>query len=113
MSNSAYSKWELQRNEVLRKRSQAENKKKKETLVKAESDLTKFYADRDSNRKVAAAAAQDEEKNKHDDHTNLIKNGTKWEKVGRLIDLKPSSEKMHRERMRKLLLLLKNSQAEK
>mmetsp|Transcript_18604 Transcript_18604/g.25902 ORF Transcript_18604/g.25902 Transcript_18604/m.25902 type:complete len:208 (+) Transcript_18604:75-698(+) len=107
MSNSAYSEWEEKQHKLLRDRADDERKKKKEILEKGEESIKKFYEERaDALKKTQEENAQLATE-KAGSYKHIFETGTKWQKVGRLLDLKPNSER-NVERMRKLLTALKN-----
>jgi len=101
--------WEQERVTILAEREAASDVKKQEVVAAAAEQLAKFYAARDE--KIAATKKQNREDAERSTATmtQLMEHGTKWEKVDKLCDLKPKQDKKSgTERMRKLLITLKN-----
>jgi len=109
--------WEKERADLLaEKRAKAEHDKAN-NLSKAKEELSKFYADADVRLEKTKKLNRADEKNYKSDTAAIFANGTKWEKVNRLVNVAPKAgEKPGQsrvERYRKLLIQLKAEKAEK
>jgi len=114
---TALSKWEEKRAVILKDRESKEVEVKKDLRKKAQSDIQTFYAQRNERMNQTKTRNRNEEKTSKADIANVNAHGTMWEKVGKEINLQPKVEKGDRktstDRMRKLLIQLKNEKSEK
>jgi len=114
---TALSKWEEKRAVILKDREAKEGEVKKELRKKAQSDIQAFYAQRTERMKQTQTRNRNDEKTAKADIANVNAHGTIWEKVAKEVNLQPKAEKGDRktstDRMRKLLIQLKNEKSEK
>jgi len=103
--------WEKERTQLLAERSQKAAADKQSNLSTAKEELSKFYADQDARLEKTKKINRADEKNFRSDTAAIFANGTKWEKVNRMVNVapkvgeKPGTSRV--ERYRKLLLQLK------
>jgi len=103
--------WEKERGEILRERQAKADAEKQKNIQVAKEEIEKFYADQqgklEKNKKINRA----DEKNYRSETAAIFANGTKWEKVNRIVNTgpkhgeKPGTSRV--ERYRKLLIQLK------
>jgi len=109
--------WETERSKFLSDRRSKAESDKAANLAKAKEELSKFYADADARLEKTKKVNRADEKNYKIDTAAIFANGTKWEKVNRLVNVAPKAgEKPGQsrvERYRKLLIQLKAEKAEK
>lgn len=109
---SQLDQWNAERKQYLMdKRSNA--RQGKETLVeKAKTDIEKFYIERKERITQIKAENKKEEERYIQEVEDLMNYGAPWEKVARLVDLKPKQRDLTSNtniaRMRTLLIQLKN-----
>jgi len=104
-----YSLWEQKRQQILADKQAKADEAKKAIALTAKDEIAKFYNQR------TERIAQNKQQNRIDEKTlkaeiaTLFQFGQQWEKVGKLINIAPkANEKRTVDRMRKLLLALKN-----
>ena len=103
--------WEKERAEILRERQSKADAEKAEQVSTAREEISKFYADQASKLEKNKKVNRADEKQYRSDTAAIFANGTKWEKVNRLVNIapktgeKPGSSRV--ERYRKLLVQLK------
>jgi len=109
--------WERERAEILRDRQSKADAEKQTQLATAKEEITKFYADQEAKLEKTKKVNRADEKNYRSDTAAIFTNGTKWEKVNRLVNLapkhgeKPGTSRV--ERYRKLLTSLKAEKGDK
>lgn len=112
LDDGPLSKWRAEREIVLSKRAEDAAEEKRALAKKGQEDVANFYTQRDERIEKAQANNRTEEKEFRTELENTFKFGTKWEKVGKLVNLNPNQEdKRETERMRKLLIQLKNDKS--
>jgi len=103
--------WEKQRGEILRERQAKADAEKQKNVQVAKEEIDKFYADQQGKLEKTKKINRADEKNYRSETAAIFANGTKWEKVNRLVNTgpkhgeKPGSSRV--ERYRKLLIQLK------
>ncbi len=109
-ADSPFRKWQAERRKVLQVRIEKARQEKEKILQRAEQALGKHLADRE--KKIAESKQRNvtEEKEKRADLTKVFQTGTAWQKVCRLLNLKPNPSRSV-DRMRRLLVALKNETA--
>jgi len=109
--------WERERAEVLRERQAKADAEKDAQIQTAREEIAKFYADAEAKLEKTKKTNRADEKNYRTDTAAVFANGTKWEKVNKLVNLapkpneKPGSSRV--ERYRKLLTQLKSEKPKK
>lgn len=102
-------KWERERKIVLAKRIADAQAAKTEARAKAKQDIADFNKQRAEVLQKTQSSNRLEEKNHKADMESLMKHGTEWEKVAKLVNLQAkSNEARNVDRLRKLLIQLKN-----
>jgi len=112
---TALSLWEEKRAVELMERQQKFVELKQEALSKAQEDIKQFYQSKAEKLEKTKQDNRDDEKNFLVDMENLMKFGSRWEKVNKLVNLAPSAAETGghgQDRMRKLLIQLKNDKDE-
>eukprot|EP01006_Ploeotia_vitrea_P041720 TRINITY_DN66564_c5_g1_i1.p2 TRINITY_DN66564_c5_g1~~TRINITY_DN66564_c5_g1_i1.p2 ORF type:complete len:216 (+),score=117.42 TRINITY_DN66564_c5_g1_i1:162-809(+) len=103
------SRWEAQRAVELEERARAAEERKQKFLEEAKNDVTEFYRKQEEALAKTQANNKVEEENMKKDQESLMKNGTVWEKVAKLVNLSVAgNEQRDIARMRSLLVQLKN-----
>jgi len=108
---TALSKWEKDRSEILRQRQAAADAEKAKNVQTAKDEIDKFYSDQQSRLEKNKKVNRADEKNYRQETAAVFANGTKWEKVNRIVNTgpkhgeKPGTSRV--ERYRKLLIQLK------
>jgi len=103
--------WEKQRGEILRERQAKADKEKAAQVQAAKEEIEKFYADQQTKLEKTKKINRADEKNYRTETAAVFANGTKWEKVNRIVNTgpkhgeKPGTSRV--ERYRKLLIQLK------
>jgi len=101
--------WEEKRAVSLAEREQKALDTKSATSAEAKEAIEKFYRDRDEKLTKNQSVNRADEKSFRSDMESLMKFGTRWEKVNKLVNVAPkATEKSRVERQRKLLVQLKN-----
>jgi hypothetical protein len=117
LGETALSKWEADRAQVLAQRRDAALAAKEKQQSVARDEISKFYQDREAAIHKNVNRNRAEEKESRADLESVMQYGTLWEKVARLVDLNPSAAKTYKRadlvRMRTLLLQLKNDNPSK
>ena len=109
--------WEKERAGILKERQAKADAEKQEQLATAREEISKFYADAESKLEKTKKVNRADEKNYRNDTAAIFANGTKWEKVNRLVNIapkhgeKPGTSRV--ERYRKLLTSLKAEKGDK
>jgi len=109
---SALSLWEQERKNVLADRISKAKESKQQAIAQGKADLDAFYKQRDEIIKKTQAQNRADEKDTRADLDNLMKNGTLWEKVGKMANLQPKGADGKTARMRKLLIQLKTDKVD-
>jgi len=110
---SALSLWEEKRSIFLKERQQKADESKRELIAKAKEDLDKYYSTRGEKIQTVKAQNRNDEKAYMSDLASLMKSGAVWEKVTKFTNLTAkNNEKRPVDRMRKLLIQLKNEKAQ-
>lgn len=109
---SALSLWEQERKNVLADRISKAKESKQQAIAQGKADLDTFYKQRDESIKKTQAQNRADEKDTRADLDNLMKNGTLWEKVGKMANLQPKGADGKTARMRKLLIQLKTDKVD-
>jgi len=108
---TALSVWEKERAEILRERQGKADKEKAAQVQTAKEEIEKFYADQQTKLEKTKKINRADEKNYRTETAAVFANGTKWEKVNRIVNTgpkhgeKPGTSRV--ERYRKLLIQLK------
>jgi len=103
--------WEKKRAEILRERQAKSDKEKGAQIQTAKEEIDKFYADQQAKLDKTKKINRADEKNYRTETAAVFANGTKWEKVNRIVNTgpkhgeKPGTSRV--ERYRKLLIQLK------
>jgi len=98
--------WEEQRKQTLEERRLKEEEAKKALAAKAQEDLAEFHKKRRADIEKNKKAALTEEGEFKDSMEKVFKEGTTWQQVAKMVQLKADSERP--ERMRDILIQLKN-----
>lgn len=107
--------WEKQRKEELSRRAAQAATSKSQLEQTAKAELDKFYADRNASLQKTQKTNRADEKNYKTDMAATMANGTRWEKVTKLVTLQPKSNDKsgsqggRTDRMRKILIQLKTA----
>ena len=102
---------------MLRERQSKADAEKAAQVSTAKEEISKFYEDQASKLEKNKKVNRADEKNYRSDTAAIFANGTKWEKVNRLVNIapkhgeKPGSSRV--ERYRKLLTSLKADKGDK
>merc|ERR1712070_454430 len=106
--------WEEKRATVLEERESASEQKKQDALQRAAEEFARYLEIRGKRIEETKKAHRDEAARQAESLEKLMAHGTKWAKVEKLVNLKPNKEKSFTktERMRKLLITLKNERKE-
>jgi len=104
-----YSVWELKKAQYLAEKQRKADEAKRVVANQAREDIAKFYAMRQDRIIGIKQQNRNDEKATKIEIANLFQYGAQWEKVGKLMNLALKvNEKRPVERMRKLLVTLKN-----
>jgi len=109
--------WEKQRGQILRERQSKADAEKAAQVATAKEEINKFYADQQSKLEKTKKINRADEKNYRSETAAIFANGTKWEKVNRIVNTgpkhgeKPGTSRV--ERYRKLLIQLKGQKDKK
>jgi len=109
--------WEKQRGELLRERQAKADAEKQKNVQVAKDEIDKFYADQKVKLEKTQKINRADEKNYRSETAAIFANGTKWEKVNRIVNTgpkhgeKPGTSRV--ERYRKLLIQLKSQKEAK
>ncbi|KMS64675.1 hypothetical protein BVRB_017840, partial [Beta vulgaris subsp. vulgaris] len=105
-----FSIWQAKRKAELEQKREEERKEKAELLEQAKADIQTFLKNRAESTEKKQSANRIAETEFRTDLESVMKNGTLWEQVAKLVDLKPKpgKEEQATSRMRSLLLQLKN-----
>ena len=99
---------------MLRERQAKADSEKQAQLATAREEITKFYADQETKLEKTKKVNRADEKNYRNDTAAIFANGTKWEKVNRLVNIAPKSgEKPGTSRVERYRKLLTSLKAEK
>lgn len=104
-------RWQAERNKVLAQREAAAVKSKQELLEKAKRDSDGYYANREERIARIKRENREKEANEKAELEHTFSHGTVWQKVGKMVDLKPgagANEGDGKARMARLLLQLQN-----
>lgn len=105
--------WENERAVVIQNRISKAKADKQKALEDARAEIAQFYKQREEGVAKKQATNREDEKNLKTELEGLMKNGTLWEKVGRLSNLQPKANDDRKvARMRKLLVTLKNDRVD-
>lgn len=102
--------WEEKREATLSERKEQAESDKAEVLVKGKEELEKFMSDRTERIAKKQVMNRSDEKQSMRDNEELMQNGSDWEKIAKLVDLRPSKgdeATSAKDRMRLLMLTLK------
>jgi len=102
--------WEEKRNEILHARQEKADQDKAELLLRAKEELKGFYEKREAKVEKDKKQNRQDEKSESKDYATLMESGTRWQKVNKLVDLRPKkdhAEAQKTDRMRLLLTQLK------
>merc|ERR1712060_72074 len=102
--------WEEQRKQTLQERSFKEEQAKVEIAAKAKDEMSKFHEDRGSRIEQTNKENRIAEEELKDDMAKVFKEGSVWQQVAKMVELKadPSEKKNLPERMKDILIQLKN-----
>lgn len=100
----------------MRERQAKADAEKAATIETAREDISKFYADAEAKLEKTKKTNRADEKNYRSDTAAVFANGTKWEKVNKLVNLAPKAGEKGTSRVdryRKLLTQLKSEKPKK
>merc|ERR1719233_1374332 len=101
--------WEEQRKQTLEERRVKEEELKIEIANRAQEEIQKFHKDRASRIEQAQKGNRAAEEEFKDDMAKVFKEGTIWQQVGKMVELKAEhNESRLPERTRDILIQLKN-----
>jgi len=106
-----YSIWEQKRADVLKARQDKADADKADLVLKAKDELKNFYSSREEKLEKTKKQHRQDEASEAKETAALMESGTRWQKVNKLVDLKPKkdhAESQRTERFRNLLIQLKN-----
>jgi len=106
--NSKLREWREQRSIVLAERASEATTKKQANLETAKDETADFYKQREARIARKAESNRADEKEYREDIRSTMQFGTEWEKVAKMVNTAPKSEKAKTDRMRKLLVQLKS-----
>eukprot|EP00456_Euglypha_rotunda_P063604 TRINITY_DN5386_c0_g1_i10.p1 TRINITY_DN5386_c0_g1~~TRINITY_DN5386_c0_g1_i10.p1 ORF type:complete len:183 (-),score=40.31 TRINITY_DN5386_c0_g1_i10:117-665(-) len=104
------SRWEEKRAVILKERQEKAQADKDELLLKAKEELDAFHEKRKQDIEKIKKTNRQEEKTEAKDMAVLMETGTRWQKVNKMVDLKPKKdpkEAAKTDRMRVLIGQLK------
>jgi hypothetical protein len=111
---TALQSWEIKKEKELGRKRNEQEKLFKENLLAGGKELQEFQKKRKAHTEKIHATNRSEEKDNLQQLQDTLKNGTEWEKVAKFCDLKPkydakvAAQPQNTERMRTLLIDLKN-----
>eukprot|EP00486_Rosalina_sp_Unknown_P005834 CAMPEP_0201574382 /NCGR_PEP_ID=MMETSP0190_2-20130828/18822_1 /ASSEMBLY_ACC=CAM_ASM_000263 /TAXON_ID=37353 /ORGANISM="Rosalina sp." /LENGTH=359 /DNA_ID=CAMNT_0048002547 /DNA_START=26 /DNA_END=1105 /DNA_ORIENTATION=- len=103
--------WQEQHREQLAKKAKEERETQEKMIQTAKEELEGFNEKRRAKVESQRKDAQSRESDLKDDYNAVFKNGTIWQQVAKLVDLTSNNKKT--ERMRDLLIVLKNQDEQK
>merc|ERR1712228_303595 len=103
--------WQEQRVEQLAKKAKEEREEQEKLIDAGKNELEKFNEQRRSRIEQQRKDHQARESDLRQDYDSVFKHGSIWQQVAKLVDLKADNKK--RERMRDLLIILKNQDEKK
>lgn len=86
-------KWREAQKDAIAKRDAEAERKKAEAISKAEQDIDKFYAEYNAKKEKNIAANKENEAKFHEQRTRELAEGTTWDRVTKILDLKNSQSK--------------------
>lgn len=89
----AVRQWRESQKDAIAKRDAEDERKKAEAISKAEQDIDHFYADYNAKKEKNIAANKENEAKFQDERTRELAEGTTWDRVTKLVDLKNSQSK--------------------
>jgi len=114
INDSKLRAWKETREVVLDERREKAEADKAEFQLKGKENLEQFISDRNARIEKKLEMNRADEKQSNRDHEELMKNGTRWEKVGKLVDLRAKKDSdAGKDRMRSLMANLKAEKSEK
>lgn len=109
---SELAQWQAERRQYLMDKRNVARREKEKVMETAKSDIEKFYTDRQERMIQIQVQNKKDAENYLQEMTDLMEHGAPWEKVSRLLDLKPRQGELPGvssvARMRALLIQLKN-----
>mmetsp|Transcript_44409 Transcript_44409/g.73501 ORF Transcript_44409/g.73501 Transcript_44409/m.73501 type:complete len:320 (+) Transcript_44409:82-1041(+) len=99
--------WQEEHREQLAEKAKAERAEKERLTEAGKKALDEFNEQRRLRIEQQHKDAQAREKDLRDDYDSVFKHGTIWQQVAKMVDLQ--SSKKHIERMKDLLIILKNA----
>lgn len=115
-SNEAYATWEAEHKKALIAKAERIRAEKKANEAQAKKDLDAFYAKHKATLSTSQSESVSAEEKAKKSAKDTTEKGSQWEKVARYCDLKPraesgkGSQQKKNERMRSLLVNLKNEE---
>ena len=103
--------WQEQHRKQLAEKAQKERSEQDELVEKGKKDLDDFNEQRRIRIEQQRKDAQSRESDLKEDYNSVFKNGTIWQQVAKLVDL--TDKNKNKERMRDLLIVLKNQDEQK
>lgn len=105
------SRWEDERETVLAQRRANALERKDELISKARSNIENARNNRQTKIEKTATQNRTDEQSYRDDLANTMEHGTEWQKVAKMCNLAPKSDKsgVQKDRMRRLLIQLKSA----
>merc|ERR1711920_928074 len=103
--------WQEQHREQLAKKGKEEREKQEQLIEAGKDELDKFNEQRRGRIEQARKDQKARELDLRQDYDAVFQHGSIWQQVAKLVDLKTKNPK--RERMRDLLIILKNKDEKK
>ncbi|KAJ1033235.1 hypothetical protein NDA13_001232 [Ustilago tritici] len=85
--------WRESQKEAIAKRDAEEERKKAEAISKAEQDIDNFYAEYNAKKEKNIAANKENEAKFQEQRTRELAEGTTWDRVTKILELKNSQSK--------------------
>lgn len=89
----AVRQWRETQKDAIAKRDAEDERKKAEAISKAEQDIDNFYAEYNAKKEKNIAANKENEAKFHEERTRELAEGTTWDRVTKMVDLKNSQSK--------------------
>ncbi len=89
----AVRQWRESQKDAIAKRDAEGERKKAEAISKAEQDIDHFYAEYNAKKEKNIAANKENEAKFQEQRTRELAEGTTWDRVTKLVDLKNSQSK--------------------
>lgn len=89
----AVRQWRETQKDAIAKRDAEAERKKAEAISKAEQDIDNFYAEYNAKKEKNIAANKENEAKFQEERTRELAEGTTWDRVTKMVDLKNSQSK--------------------